>query len=135
MRLRLLCLQLCQMGLVTVKNCLLQNVPRLRRDGVGNIAEGAVFIFAAGHGDKQPLRALYDLDIVYGKVAVDGDRDQRLQPCVLVNFADPDIGDVHSCFSFRVLPVFCWAVLPPLSLALSVRRQNMHRLPLFMRFW
>ena len=41
--------------------------------------------------------------LVDGKVAVDRDGNQRLQPGVLVNFANADIGDVHACFSFRVL--------------------------------
>ena len=70
---------------------------------MGDIPERPVFILAAGHGHKQPFRPLYDLDIVDGKVAVDRDGNQRLQPGVLVNFANADIGDVHACFSFRVL--------------------------------
>ena len=95
-------LQLGQVGLVSVQDRLFQGMPRLRRDGVGNITECPILILAAGHRHKEPLRPLNDLDIVYSQVAVYGDLNQRLQPCVLVNFADPNIGDIHACFSFQM---------------------------------
>ena len=44
--------QLGQVGLVPVQDRLLQGVPRLRGNGVGNIPERPVFIFSAGHGNK-----------------------------------------------------------------------------------
>lgn len=81
--------------LIGAQHRILKLLAGLRRDGVGNVPEAAVLVLAAGHGDKQPLRPLDDLDVMDGKVVVDGDRDQRAQAVFGVGFSDADIGNVH----------------------------------------
>lgn len=53
---------------------------------MGDIPEGAVFIFAAGHCNKQAFRSLDDFDIMYSKVIVHSDGNQCTQAVVRIGF-------------------------------------------------
>ena len=67
---------------------------------MGDIPEGTVLIFAAGHCNKQAFRSLDDFDIMYSKVIVHRDGNQCAQAVVRIGFSDSDIGDIHKCSPF-----------------------------------
>ena len=86
--------------LVSLQYGIFQLLSCLRGDGMGDIPEGTVFIFAAGHCNKQAFRSLDDFDIMYSKVLVHSDGNQCAQAVVRIGFSDSDIGDIHKCSPF-----------------------------------
>ena len=80
---------------ITVEHCILQFSAGLGGDGMGNVPIDSVFIPAAGHGHKQPLRPLDHLDVVNGQIVVNGDRHHCPKPGVLIGSSDSDICDIH----------------------------------------
>ena len=80
---------------VGVENGMFKRVPERRVDRVGNVAVGAVAVFAAGHHDKQLFLRLNDLDVVHGKLVVECDRCDRAERRRLKGPSDFDIGNFH----------------------------------------
>ncbi len=92
--------------LICIKYQLLDPVPRIRIDWMGDITIDTIRRLAARHGDKQPLFSFDYLDVVNCKFIVQGNGHHRLHLTVRRDLANSDICYVHktSC---------CASLMPP----------------------
>ena len=80
---------------IGMQDFIFQCAAQTRTDRMDDIAIVPVRHAAGGHGEKEPVVAVDDFDIVHGEGVVEGDRYEGAQAAVLVEAAEFDVGDLH----------------------------------------
>lgn len=95
----LFCFHQRQVLLVLFQNLCFHHLSGSGRYGMYNITEYTVFILSAGHCHKQACVSLYNLDIMYRKHIVNGNRNNCTQPSLCNNPSNFNICDFHKMTS------------------------------------